>query len=84
MTTFGIVSESGPLMIRSCAVLKDSHLAIFSSRPSAEMTPLNLHLAPCPKPMILNGGLGAAIVAIHERLSVSELRRHRLHINLPL
>jgi len=34
--------------------------------------------------MVLDGSLSTTIVAVNQRFSVSELRRHRLHVNLPL
>lgn len=34
--------------------------------------------------MVLDGCFSAAIIAVYERFSVPKLRRHRLHIDLPL
>ena len=84
MAPVGIVSKLGPVKIRSCAVLNESHLGIFSLLPSADITHLALHFTPGPKPMILDSRLGATIIAINKCFGVSELRRHRLVVDLSL
>ena len=78
------ISKLGPVKIRSCAVLNESHLGIFSLLPGVNVTRLALHFTPCPKPVILDGCLSATIIAINKCFGVSELRRHRLVVDLSL